>query len=311
MNELNHKNTDLTRDDIGKIQSELGLPVTGEVDELTDAAWKNYSLKTGLPYSPLTTSRAAPEAKVDHKDGYISSDLSEAKATTLITRDPLLAGQYLTTSESKNAIFLHFTAGWDNPHAVVRDWNSDKRGAVGTRYVIGGRHPQTLADKYDGDIIETMPANGYAWHLGIGNTSVHRRSVGIEICNTGALRKVGNKYLMWADKEVSSSEVVDLKTEFRGFRYFHKLTDAQLSALKVLLIKIGNDTGIDIRSGIRTRLKKMSKAAAFDFDPAVRDGRESNGIFTHTNVSAPNKWGNFEKWDWPPMDSLIDLLTSI
>ena len=48
---------------------------------------------------------------------------------------------------------------------------------------------------------------------------------------------------------------------------------------------------------------------AFDYDANIV--RSADGLFTHTNVSPKNKWGNFEKWDLFPQDELIDLIKSL
>jgi N-acetyl-anhydromuramyl-L-alanine amidase AmpD len=192
----------------------------------------------------------------------------------------------------------------------VNDWNNDTRGTIGTQFVIGGRNCQTLLDKYDGEIVQTMDYKNYAWHLGIGNTPMHRNSVGIEICNFGPLTKVGNDYFSWANKRVVASEIVQLKQDFRGYKAFHKITNDQLHALNFLIAKIAKDTGIDATKGLKERLKKMDPYKAFDFDQNIKDGN-IKGLFCHTNVSPKNRYGNFEKWDWNPQPELCDLINSL
>lgn len=296
---------------IKDIQQKLGIPITGVLDDFTQAAWRNYCLKNNIKYSMLIqdNDNVNEDELHDQTLGFISTDLSENKK--VITKYNLNAGQFFNANTKKEYLFLHFTAGWDNPYNVVNDWNTDTRGQIGTQFVIGGKNPQTLADKYDGQILECFPNYGsYAWHLGVGNTQLHRNSIGVEICNVGPLKKVGNDYFMWANKKVRSSEIVDLKQEYRGYRYFHNLTENQLESLLFLIKKIAADTGIDVKSGLLKRLKTMNKFKAFDFDQNIRDGKEK-GLFVHTNVSGPNKWGGYEKWDWPPLDGLIDVLNSL
>lgn len=295
---------------IKDIQKQLGIPITGVLDEFTQSAWKNYCLKNNIKFSPLVPDDEDPQND-DFEDlttGFLNSDLTNKK---VITKCLLDKGQFFEANTKKEYLFLHFTAGWDNPYNVVSDWNLDSRGQIGTQFVIGGRNPQTLSDKYDGQILECFPNYGsYAWHLGVGNTPLHRNSIGIEICNVGPLKKQGNDYFMWANKKIQASEVIDLKAEYRGYRYFHKLTDDQLTSLLFLIRKIGNDTGIDVKSGLAKRLKTMDKFKAFDYDQSIRDGKQK-GLFVHTNVSPINKWGGYEKWDWPPMDGLLDVINSI
>ncbi len=62
--------------------------------------------------------------------------------------------------------------------------------------------------------------------------------------------------------------------------------------------------------GLKERLKKMTPNKAFDFDPNIRDGKVK-GLFCHTNVSAPNRFGGYDKFDWYPDPNLIDLINSL
>jgi len=294
---------------IKEIQANLSIPQTGILDDFTQAAWKNYCLKENIPYTPIIDDSGDEIDPVTHdvSQGFISTDLSEQPQ---IKSSPLSKGQFLTTKEKKEWVFLHCTAGWDNPFAVVQDWNNDSRGAIATQFVIGGKHGQTLRDQYDGQIIECMRYQDYGWHLGIGNTLMHRASIGIEICNLTYLNKVGNDFFMWAGKKVNPSEIVDLKQDYRGYRYFQKFTNDQLHSLNFLLAKIGKDQGIDITKGLKERLKKMDKFKAFGYDPEIKAGK-FKGLFCHTNVSGPNKWKNYEKFDIFPQDEICDLLLSL
>ena len=115
---------------------------------------------------------------------------------------------------------------------------------------------------------------------------------------------------MWAGKRVNASEVVDMKVNIRGYRYYHRITDAQLTSLSYLLEKISKDTNIDIRTGLRQRIIKLGKIKAFDYDVNIHAGKEY-GIFTHTNVSPKNKWGTYSKWDLHPQDELCDMILSL
>lgn len=288
-----------------EIQSKLGIPQTGILDEFTQSAWKNYCLRNNLEYVPLESDKSEPEH--DPKLGFISTDLQEQPK---IKSSPLLHGQFLTTKEKKEWIFLHCTAGWDNPYSVIKDWNSDSRGQVGTQFVIGGKHAQTLNDQYDGEIVECMRYQDYGWHIGIGNTLMHRASIGIEICNLTYLNKVKNDFFMWANKRVNPNEIVDLKQNYRGYRYFHRMTNEQLHSLNFLLAKISKEQDIDITKGLKERLKKMDKFKVFDYDPDIKAGKYK-GLFCHTNVSGPNKWGGYEKWDLFPQDEVCDLILSL
>ena len=288
-------------------QKLLNFPENGIWTEFEEAAWRNYCLKNNIVYKPTQISEVS-EIEFDSTQGLVSSDLSEAPKK--INQYLLKKGQYFSGPTKKEYLFLHFTAGWENPYRVVDDWNSDTRGQIGTQFVIGGRNCQTLVDKYDGEIVECMKYENYAWHLGVGNSALHRNSIGIEVCNFGPLNRVLNDYYSWANKRVVESEVIDLKKDFRGKRYFHKITNDQLHALNFLISKIAKDTGIDVTKGMKERIKKLGDWKAFDYDPSIQSGN-LKGLFCHTNVSGPNKWKNFEKWDWFPQPELIDLINSL
>lgn len=312
----------MTIQEIKTLQVTLKIPETGEYDEFTEAAVRNFQIKNKIPVSGVVDNATKELLYKEGTDGMFSTDLRENRFT--ISKYLLKPDEYYSTEERKEWIFLHHTAGWNNPFRTVDTWEIDSRGKIGTEYVIGGRHPQTLDEKHDGTIVQCFPSHkNYAWHLGIGNTKVHRASIGIELCNFGWLVKDGDlfktyislgsdgKLIKGRGPTINPSEVCDLKREFRGQRYFHKYTDAQLYSLKQLLIKLANETGIDITKGLKERIKaSIDPFTAFDFDPNIRDGKVK-GLFCHTNVSPKNKYGGYEKWDLTPQPNVIDLILSI
>lgn len=310
----------MTNIEIKNIQEVLKLPQTGVYDQLTEAAIKNFQQKNKLPVTGVFDNPTKELLLKDSTDGMLTTDLSDNQH--VISKYLLKSDEYFTTDEPNEWLFLHHTAGWNNPFAVVNDWETDTRGKIGTEYIIGGRHLQTMDEKYDGTIVQCFPSHkNYAWHLGIGNTKVHRASIGIEVCNFGWLVKEGNEFRTYPTKRpdgtirkgvlVNPSEVCDLKKDFRGYRYYHKVTDDQLASLKYLILKIANETGIDVRKGLKERIKASKDPfTAFDFDPNIVAGKVK-GLFCHTNVSPMSKWKTFEKWDLNPQPGVLDLITSL
>lgn len=340
---------------IKEVQRFLNIPVTGILDPFTNAAIRNFQQKELLLASgeldDITLKQMGlggwhppmkyPEGEgvtdpIDIGDvpdqGDLDTDDRERYELPIIEqylkKYSVINGKKVTNYYNgptpKEYIFLHHTAGWNNPFGVVDDWSNDQRGAVGTHYVIGGINPKTNDDQFDGVIVKCMDDEWFAWHLGIGNNEVHRNSIGIELCNFGYLTKGGykhpktgkwipkdpNGFYTWVGVQVPTNQICDLEYEFRGFRYYHKYTDKQLISLRFLIEEIGKRHGIDIKKGLVERLKNSHPMNAFDYDPDIKKGH-TKGMFCHTNVSGPNKYGFYEKFDLSPQPDLIDLLTSL
>jgi len=176
--------------------------------------------------------------------------------------------QYLDNEEyyhdvvPKKTIYLHHTAGSHRPDWVVSSWERDKTKSGGVRhiataYVIGGKSTRDGNTDFDGVIIECLPPKEWAHHLGIrarNNVKLNQESIGIEICNYGPLTKKGNEYFNYVNGKVPSSDVVDLGYEFKGYRYYHAYTPAQIEATKELVTKLGEDFNINISKGMKRLL---------------------------------------------------------
>lgn len=295
---------------LNQIQTYLNLSLTSELDEFTEAAIRNLQVKHSIPVTGQPDQQTV-DLIVKLNEGLIDTDLTSLS----IKKYYLNSDEYFNTNLKKRSIFLHHTAGWDNPYRVINDWEKDKRGRVGTAYVIGGQNPNTLSTQYNGEILECMPPyTSYAWHLGIGRNNTHETSVGIELCNFGWVKQAKNGYRSYPMETRPNGilfnkdlDVIKLSKPFRGQDFWIKYTDEQISSLDYLIRKIGKDTGIDITLGLQKRIKNMKDVyKAFDFDPAIV--QSADGLFSHTNVSGPNKWGNYEKWDIFPQDEIIEMI---
>ena len=180
--------------------------------------------------------------------------------------------QYLENEEyyhdvvTKKTIYLHHTAGSHRPDWVVASWERDKTGSGGVRhiataYVIGGKSTRNANTDFDGVIVECHPPEKWAHHLGIkarNNKLLNQESIGIEICNYGPLTKKGEEYFTYVNSKVPSEDVVDLGYEFKGFRYYHAYTPAQIQATKELVAKLGKDFDIDLSKGMQALLRGPS-----------------------------------------------------
>lgn len=316
--------------EIKRIQNILGVEETGTIDSYTKAAIKNYQLRVGLsPTGELDDKTYArfllhfgQVEEVDNveptpgipdfgDEDNATTDLSENNSQIDIDVVLLPKTEYVSDqgkAEKKYYIFLHHTAGWNNPYAVIKDWATDTRGRVGTHYVIGGINLKNDDDQYDGKIVQCIPDDYFAFHLGSTstdkiNTYMHKHSIGIEICNFGGLTKQGNNYLTYTGQIVNPKYVEDLGYNFRGYRYWHKYTDKQLESLSQLIRNLSIKYDIDIRIGLNERLTKMTPQNAFDFYTEARDGKIL-GLLSHTSVRK-------DKSDVSPQKKLVDMIKSL
>jgi hypothetical protein len=88
-------------------------------------------------------------------------------------------------------VFLHHTAGWQNPYNVIKAWDADKNGPIATEFVMGGPSVKGNDTQYDGELVQAFPQGNWGYHLGKnGLQAMHVNSVGIEVCNFGYMLKM-------------------------------------------------------------------------------------------------------------------------
>jgi hypothetical protein len=224
--------------------------------------------------------------------------LEQCKTCLVQSQHFLPAHEYFRGPVPKNWIVWHHTAGWDNPYSVIDMWASDKRAKVGTEFVIGGQHPITQSNRFDGEIVQAFPERGYAWHTGTGMNELHIQSVGIELCNIGPVIN-GKTYV---NTDIAKAQICTLNKAFRGTAQYHKYSEKQLQSLKTLTLHLAHKYNIDLHEGLYKWVKDKG-AAGFDM---VNQGyaNRHKGLYSHTNLSAG-------KSDCFPQPELIDLLLSL
>jgi hypothetical protein len=288
-------------EDVKLLQKALGItPADGNFGPKTDAAVRNFQGSHGLAIDglvgPTTQKMIFKEDLENHLDTQIT--LSQFEHYYLDN------DEYHSGPNKPEYLFLHHTAGGENPVATVDMWNNDTRGKIGTEFVIGGTSINGKSTKWDGLIVKCMPDGGYGAHLGDnGSQSMHVNSVGIEVCNFGPLTKVGNVFKTYTGSIVHPDQVCDLGFKFRGFQYYHKYTDAQIEALRELILFIEERDGINIKKGLVEWLTTKTHAEAFDFSKDAWSGKVK-GMLTHTNTRK-------DKSDMSPQPELIAMLKSL
>lgn len=284
---------------VQRIQRFLGITVDGIYGSNTQAAVAkyqrdNYLIADGI-VGPKTLSHM----------GLLSTDFTNEIAFKPV-KDLVIHKHYMPANEYKTDdvpmnyeyAFLHHTAGWDNPFNTIDQWARDSRGPVATEFVIGGINILTGDKSNDGIIVQSFPEGSYAWHLGLGNTYMHRHSVGIELCNFGPLT---DTLKTWTGLSVPK-EYVNPQL-FRGKQYWHKYTDEQILKLKDLLLYIAARDNIDLKDGLVKRILDKGPDTAFSYWPEAVDG-SVKGLLTHLNVSKYN-------YDIVPQPELVEMLLDI
>lgn len=221
--------------------------------------------------------------------------------TSTITQYALQESQYIKEETSKSQIYLHHTAGNANGVGVFKGWETTAD-RIATCIVISGK-PRPQDSWQDGQIVQGFSSRFWAYHLGLKKEtfsrlglryqSLDKISVGIEICNWGQLTKTARGWETYVGSLVPESEVCKLETSFKGFKYFHSYTDAQIESTRKLLIYWKDKLGIPI---------SYKGDEIFALDKRALAGEP--GVYTHNSVRR-------DKVDVYPHPKLIQMLKSL
>jgi len=282
-------------EEVKQIQTYLGLAVDGNFGPKTHGKVCEWQHNNGLTVDgvvgPLTWN-AMGLATTDN------SELTYETENGLIIHKHFLPEDEYMTGSKPEYVFLHHTAGWNNPYRTIEHWAGDDRGKVATEFVLGGQSIKGNDNQYDGELLQAMPQGGWGWHLGTGRSHMHKNSVGIEVNNFGWV-KDGKTY---AGTTAAASQLVTLAKPFRGYKTWHRYSDKQIKVLKDWILWIGERDSIDVRAGLPALIKEKG-ADAFEYNEDVKNGKVK-GLWTHTNVRTT-------KVDMFPQPELMDMLVSL
>lgn len=283
--------------DVKLLQEFLNLDADGIFGKGTEAAVKAFQQANGLTVDGIVGASTWDTMGVATTDD--SEKTYETESGLIINRHFLPKGEYKSGITKKEYLFLHHTAGWNNPYKTIDSWGRDTRGAVSTEFVLGGQSVKGNDDKYDGVMVQAFPDGHYGWHLGKnGSQHMHTHSVGIEVNNFGYIKN-GKTY---AGTTAHESQIVTLAEPFRGYTTWHRYSDAQIESLRLWMHFIAERDGIDIRVGLPALVKEIG-AKAFEFNADAYYGKVK-GVWTHTNTRK-------DKSDMFPQQELMDMLVSL
>lgn len=298
---------------VKNLQKFLNIKADGIFGKQTENAVKNYQMENGFEPNGILDSKILNHMGILTTD--ISENLNNVKELEIIPNHLPLT-EYFFGTKKKEWVFLHHTAGNNNPFSTINNWAKDNRGKIATEFVIGGQNINNVDLKQDGLVVQAFPDGSFAWHLGIGNTDMHKNSVGVELCNFGYLNKGGyfnsdgkwlhkesNKFYNYVGIEVNFSQIVELEQTFRGHKFYHKYSNEQIEKLKSLLLFIAERDSIDIRNGLPKLINKKGPFKAFELCD-VKYCERNKGLWSHTNV-------NNGKSDIFPQKEMVDMLLSL
>jgi peptidoglycan hydrolase-like protein with peptidoglycan-binding domain len=276
--------------EVQKLLSMLGydLIIDGSFGDKTVRSLQAFQKKMGLVVDGLAGPKTIEALKAaqkrtakEEKGQPAPKNYGSISVETKYQLDPT---QYLKQSTPKDKIFIHFTAGGPNAGNVIKYWDSDEP-RVATAFVIGGE---------TGQIYECFSPDFWSFHLGIKGTNgaLDKSSIGIEICAWGPLTKKGDEFYTYVNTKVPADQVYELDVPFRGFKYFHKVSDEQFKQLELLVDFLINKYDVPVQKSFDT--------SWFEFNQELIN-KKTPGIWTHTNVRK-------DKSDMYPDQRLIDML---
>ena len=295
--------------DVKTLQIKLKLLADGQFGPITEKAVIRFQLSNNLPVNGIVESDMwvlmfnLPEISSDEidEDTDISENYFRTSYDQLIHKYYLSKKEYISSNTKNEYVFLHHTAGNNNPYRTIDHWGRDSRGRIATEFVLGGRNHKTGDDEYDGVMVQAFPEGCQAWHLGkTGSGWMNRHSVGLEICNMGYLDNENKTYV---GSSCIPNETIVLDTPFKGHTLWHPYTTEQIKETEKWIKFVGERDGIDVRLGLKQYIQKYGPTKGFDFQEDAYSGK-LKGLLTHTNVRR-------DKSDCYPHPDLVDMILSL
>ena len=203
--------------------------------------------------------------------------------------------QYIREATDKKQIVIHHTVSGQGVNGDIAWWRSTAD-RVGTAIIVG----------WDGKIYQCFGSKYWAYHLGLktaNNKALNMGSIGIEIDAWGGLVRTNRQWYpaKWdkdlkkfvADTRVAPIQNVQVYEQgFKGFYGFEKYTDAQIEAVRQLLVFWSE----------RYKIPLDYKEDMWDISNKALVGE--TGVWTHVSFRT-------DKSDCHPQPELIKMLKSL
>lgn len=203
--------------------------------------------------------------------------------------------QYYHDVTEKSQIVLHHTVSGSNVSGDINWWEQTPA-RVATCVIVAR----------DGTVHTLFKSEKWAHHLGIkswifnkfnipsygANKNLNKGAIGLEIDSWGGLVKRKGKFYRTGNKEISVDKVIDYGRDIRGFRYYEKYTEEQISSVKFLL-EYWRD---------RYNIPLDYKDNMWNLNTDALEG--TPGVWTHVSYRP-------DKSDCHPQENLIKMLKSL
>jgi len=278
--------------ELQKILSLLGydLVIDGIFDAKTERSVKSFQKKNNLSDNgvvrddtwqalKISLKRGSKEVKGKHEE----LDYGDIQ---VIKRD-ISHNQFIKQINKKKQIFLHLTESGPNADSILNSWGESA--APATAYII---------DRRDGSIYEIFNPSYWSFHLGVKSTRgrLDKQSIGISLCNWGALYENNEAFWSYTRKEVPQSDVDEMHwVNWKGHKFFESITDEQIESLEKLLRFLVDKYEIKVQSEFDETF--------FDFNQEVID-KNLPGIWSHGSVRQ-------DKIDLFPTEKITEMLNRI
>ncbi len=168
---------------------------------------------------------------------------------------------YFREEFPKRQIYLNHSISHPHPRFMVDRWvNSPYK--IASCFLIAGK-PYPNEEHYeDGQVHQCFHSKFWALHLGVHaktnkvaevfkrkehTRTLEKHSISVMLCNAGALSWENGRFYAPFRKVIPEEQVIEYPDPFRGNRFYHRYTDAQIASLGQLLLYLGEQYDIPLQ----------------------------------------------------------------